>query len=82
MQYVFHIWLLIKPITARFLNRRERRFYLQLAVGSEVQRPLATVVIGGIISATLLAFFVVSALHRILHQDNKNMSSEELSHAQ
>ena len=55
---------------------------LNTGIGSEVQRPLATVVIGGIISATLLTLFVVPALYRILHKDNKNMSSEELSHAQ
>jgi cobalt-zinc-cadmium resistance protein CzcA len=55
---------------------------LNTGIGSEVQRPLATVVIGGIISATLLTLFVVPALYRILHKDNKNMNSEELSHAQ
>jgi cobalt-zinc-cadmium resistance protein CzcA len=55
---------------------------LNTGIGSEVQRPLATVVIGGIISATLLTLFVVPALYRILHKDNKDMSSEELSHAQ
>ncbi|PKG99554.1 efflux RND transporter permease subunit [Paraglaciecola sp. MB-3u-78] len=55
---------------------------LNTGIGSEVQRPLATVVIGGIISATLLTLFVVPALYRILHKDNKNMSTEELSHAQ
>jgi cobalt-zinc-cadmium resistance protein CzcA len=55
---------------------------LNTGIGSEVQRPLATVVIGGIISATLLTLFVVPALYRLLHKDNKNMSSEELPHAQ
>jgi cobalt-zinc-cadmium resistance protein CzcA len=55
---------------------------LNTGIGSEVQRPLATVVIGGIISATLLTLFVVPALYRLLHKDNKNMNSEELSHAQ
>lgn len=77
-----HFWLPIQQIAARFLNRSERQFYLQVAVGSEVQRPLATVVIGGIISATLLTLFVVSALYRILHKDNKNMSSEEPTYVQ
>jgi len=33
--------------------------------GAEVQRPLATVVIGGIISSTLLTLFVLPALYRI-----------------
>jgi cobalt-zinc-cadmium resistance protein CzcA len=34
-------------------------------VGAEVQRPLATVVIGGIISSTLLTLFVLPALYRL-----------------
>jgi heavy metal efflux system protein len=33
-------------------------------VGAEVQRPLATVVIGGLVSSTLLTLLVVPALHR------------------
>jgi cobalt-zinc-cadmium resistance protein CzcA len=33
-------------------------------IGSEVQRPLATVVIGGVISSTLLTLFVLPALYR------------------
>jgi cobalt-zinc-cadmium resistance protein CzcA len=36
-------------------------------IGSEVQRPLATVVIGGIVSSTLLTLLVLPALYRILH---------------
>jgi len=35
-----------------------------VGVGSEVQRPLATVVIGGIISSTLLTLFVLPLLYR------------------
>jgi len=38
-------------------------------IGSEVQRPLATVVIGGVISSTLLTLFVLPALYRLLHKD-------------
>ena len=34
-------------------------------IGSEVQRPLATVVIGGIISSTLLTLLVLPALYRM-----------------
>jgi len=34
-------------------------------VGAEVQRPLATVVIGGIVSSTLLTLFVLPALYRL-----------------
>lgn len=38
---------------------------LNVGVGSEVQRPLATVVIGGIISSTLLTLVVLPALYRM-----------------
>lgn len=37
-------------------------------IGSEVQRPLATVVIGGIISSTLLTLLVLPALYRLVHR--------------
>ncbi len=37
--------------------------------GAEVQRPLATVVIGGIISSTLLTLVVLPALYRMAHSD-------------
>jgi len=43
---------------------------LNTGMGSEVQRPLASVVIGGIISSTLLTLFVIPALYRILHRDS------------
>jgi len=36
-------------------------------VGAEVQRPLATVVIGGIVSSTLLTLLVLPALYRLVH---------------
>jgi cobalt-zinc-cadmium resistance protein CzcA len=38
---------------------------LNTGTGAEVQRPLATVVIGGIISATLLSLLVLPALYRM-----------------
>ncbi|ROH88088.1 CusA/CzcA family heavy metal efflux RND transporter [Pseudomethylobacillus aquaticus] len=37
--------------------------------GAEVQRPLATVVIGGIWSSTLLTLLVLPVLYRLLHRD-------------
>ncbi|MDA3933692.1 MAG: CusA/CzcA family heavy metal efflux RND transporter [Gammaproteobacteria bacterium] len=40
---------------------------LNTGIGSEVQRPLATVVIGGIISSTLLTLLVLPALYRLVH---------------
>lgn len=39
--------------------------------GAEVQRPLATVVIGGIISSTLLTLIILPALYRIFHRERK-----------
>ncbi len=41
---------------------------LNTGIGSEVQRPLATVVIGGILSSTLLTLFVLPSLYRMLHR--------------
>jgi heavy metal efflux system protein len=40
---------------------------LNTGIGSEVQRPLATVVIGGIVTSTLLTLFVLPALYRLAH---------------
>ncbi|WP_444902920.1 efflux RND transporter permease subunit [Microbulbifer sp. CnH-101-E] len=40
---------------------------LNVGTGAEVQRPLATVVIGGIISSTILTLFVLPLLYRIVH---------------
>lgn len=42
---------------------------LNVGAGAEVQRPLATVVIGGIISSTLLTLFVLPAIYRIAHRE-------------
>ena len=38
---------------------------LSSGVGSEVQRPLATVVVGGLVSATVLTLFVLPVLYRL-----------------
>ena len=40
---------------------------LNVGTGAEVQRPLATVVIGGIISSTILTLIVLPALYRLAH---------------
>jgi heavy metal efflux system protein len=40
---------------------------LNVGPGSEVQRPLATVVIGGIVSATVLTLLVLPVLYRLLN---------------
>lgn len=41
---------------------------LNTGTGAEVQRPLATVVIGGIVSATMLTLLVLPVLYQWLHQ--------------
>lgn len=41
---------------------------LNTGTGAEVQRPLATVVIGGVISSTLLTLFVLPVLYTLLHR--------------
>jgi cobalt-zinc-cadmium resistance protein CzcA len=43
-------------------------------LGAEVQKPLASVVVGGIISATLLAIFVLPLLYLALEEKNKDLS--------
>ena len=49
-----------------------------VGAGSEVQRPLATVVIGGIVSSTLLTLLVLPALYRWLHREGE--SRDQLLH--
>lgn len=41
---------------------------LNTGTGAEVQRPLATVVIGGIISSTLLTLLILPVLYHWIHQ--------------
>jgi cobalt-zinc-cadmium resistance protein CzcA len=43
---------------------------LNTGTGAEVQRPLATVVIGGILSATILSLLVLPALYRLAYRAN------------
>lgn len=45
---------------------------LNTGTGAEVQRPLATVVIGGIISSTLLTLFVLPILYSMFHRNDQN----------
>lgn len=42
-----------------------------VGIGAEVQRPLATVVIGGIISSTLLTLVVLPILYALIHRKKK-----------
>jgi cobalt-zinc-cadmium resistance protein CzcA len=53
--------------------------FLPMAVstnsGAEVQRPLATVVIGGLISATLLTLLVLPALYPWFRRDRRSLAA-------
>ncbi len=44
--------------------------------GAEVQRPLATVVIGGLISSTILTLVVLPALYRMFYRPNSQVGIE------
>ena len=50
---------------------------LNVGTGAEVQRPLATVVIGGIISSTLLTLLVLPVLYRLAYRKQ----AEHLTHS-
>jgi cobalt-zinc-cadmium resistance protein CzcA len=45
---------------------------INLGTGAEVQRPLATFVIGGIISSTMLILFVLPVLYRFAYWKRAN----------
>jgi cobalt-zinc-cadmium resistance protein CzcA len=45
---------------------------LNVGTGAEVQRPLATVVIGGIVSSTLLTLLVLPALYRMAYREARD----------
>ena len=46
--------------------------------GAEVQKPLATVVIGGLITATILTLLVLPAIYKRFNLAGDLMSKEEL----
>jgi cobalt-zinc-cadmium resistance protein CzcA len=50
--------------------------------GAEVQRPLATVVIGGILSSTALTLLVLPLLYRIAHRRDEDEVEERAGQAQ
>jgi cobalt-zinc-cadmium resistance protein CzcA len=52
---------------------------LSNGAGAEVQRPLATVVIGGLITATFLTLFVLPALYLLFNSRNKMSSKTNLA---
>jgi cobalt-zinc-cadmium resistance protein CzcA len=47
---------------------------LSTGVGAEVQRPLATVVIGGVLTSTLLTLFILPALYLVLDKGKEQSS--------
>jgi cobalt-zinc-cadmium resistance protein CzcA len=55
---------------------------LATGAGAEVQRPLATVVIGGIVSSTILTLLVLPALYILFRKDSEpahDLSAAETS---
>lgn len=48
---------------------------LATGTGAEIQRPLATVVVGGIISSTFLTLVVIPALYRLWHRNASAVSA-------
>ena len=55
---------------------------LSTSPGAEVQRPLATVVIGGLIPATLLTIVVLPALYAWLEQRSEAREKSEEARSQ
>jgi heavy metal efflux system protein len=51
---------------------------LHTGTGIEVQRPLATAVIGGISSSTILTLLVLPALYRLAHRCKRLMTEDQL----
>ncbi|MCY4125320.1 MAG: efflux RND transporter permease subunit, partial [Pseudomonas sp.] len=51
---------------------------LATGTGAEVQRPLATVVIGGILSSTALTLLVLPALYHWAHRKDEDGDEAEV----
>jgi cobalt-zinc-cadmium resistance protein CzcA len=49
---------------------------ISTGVGSEVQRPLATVVVGGVLTCTALTLFVLPLLYLMFHTTGRGVESE------
>jgi cobalt-zinc-cadmium resistance protein CzcA len=50
---------------------------LATGTGSEVQRPLATVVIGGVLSSTALTLLVLPVLYRLFHREGEALATAQ-----
>ena len=48
---------------------------LNTGTGAEIQRPLATVVVGGIMSSTLLTLLILPALYKLVHAKFKKLQT-------
>jgi cobalt-zinc-cadmium resistance protein CzcA len=46
-------------------------------VGSEIQRPLATVVIGGMVTSTLLTLFVLPVIASVFMKESAQVADSE-----
>ena len=55
---------------------------LSHGIGSETQKPLAVVIIGGLISATLLTLFVLPALYLAFNRDDRRKAPPDLRRPQ
>ncbi|MBB3196177.1 CusA/CzcA family heavy metal efflux RND transporter [Roseateles terrae] len=55
---------------------------LATGTGAEVQRPLATVVIGGILSSTALTLLVLPVLYRLAHQRSRHPDPHSAAESQ
>jgi cobalt-zinc-cadmium resistance protein CzcA len=49
---------------------------LNTGTGAEVQRPLATVVVGGILSSTLLTLVILPALYLLIHRRKESIKAQ------
>ena len=49
------------------------------SAGAEVQRPLATVVIGGLITSTLLTLVVLPVIYSLFHKDKKQKNNKNVN---
>ncbi len=52
---------------------------LSTGIGAEVQRPLATVVVGGVVTDTVLTLFVLPILYLIVNRKRRGVSDSEAS---
>ena len=51
---------------------------INTGTGAEIQRPLATVVIGGILTSTLLTLVILPALYRLVHGRGRKRQAVEV----